>query len=373
MQTRLQLLHSWTSQLQQRLPAVRLTRVRVLALVSLGLIWAESTALVRMAASLPLGVQDLSTERRLRRWLTTAHLDVAQCWDPVAQALVARQGQREVLLVLDPTTQTRVATIVVLGLVVHKRVLPLAWKVMPQQTAWEESQQAVIAKLCRRVAAVLPLGTTVTLVADSGLTSVALLDLCTALGWHAVLRLSVDAQQGVHMRLADGTICPAWHLVRGKRQRWFGTVDTYKAHGWRRVELSIVWPRRFAQPWVLLSDRPAGPARVREYRRRMRIEAFFEDCKGRGWDIERSKLTDRTRLDRLLLGVALASWWLALLGLRVMRRGYRRWFDRPERRDLSVARLGRRWLGYLLERDHLPPLPFRWCASLHRWTCRWAF
>jgi hypothetical protein len=373
MQTRLQLLHSWTSQLQQLLPTTRLTQVRVLALFSLGLLWAESTTLLRIAARLPLAVQDLSTEKRLRRWLANAHLDVAPCWDPLAQALVARQGQRDLLLVLDPTTQTQVATVVMLGLVVQRRALPLAWRVLPNQTAWDTTQQAVIAGLCQRVAAVLPLGTTVTLVADSGLASVDLLDLCGDLGWHYVLRLSVDAQQGVHVRLADGTVCPAWSLVRGRRQRWFGHVQTFKAHGWRPVDVSIVWPARYDQPWVLISDRPAGAARVREYRRRMRIEAFFEDCKARGWELERSKLTDRARLDRLLLVVALASWWQHLLGAQVIKRGVRRWFDRPGRRDLSLARLGRRWMGYLLDRDHLPPLPFRYCAAGHHWTCRWAF
>jgi hypothetical protein len=373
MQTRLQLLHSWTTQLQQLLPSTRLPRVRVLALFSLGLLWAESTSLVRIAASLPLGVQDHSTERRLRRWLANVHLDVAQCWDPLARALVARQDQREVLLVLDPTTQTSVATIFTLGLVVHRRALPLAWRVLPNQSAWGTSQQAVIAALCRRVAVVLPWGTTVTLVADSGLTSVDLVDLCRELGWHYVLRLSVDAQQGVHVRLADGTVCPAWRLVRGRGRRWFGTVQTFQAHGWRQMELSSVWPARHEQPWVLISDRPAGPARVREYRRRMRIEAFFEDCKSRGWDLERSKLTERARLDRLLLVVALASWWQHLLGAQVIKCGWRRWFDRTDRRDLSLARLGRRWMGYLLDRDHLPPLLFRSCPACRQWTCRWAF
>jgi hypothetical protein len=371
MQTRLQLLHSWTRQLQQLLPTLRVTRVRVLALFSLGLLWAETCAVGRVAASLPVAVRDLSSERRLRRWLANEQVDVWPCWEPLAHALVAQHGQRAVLLGLDPTTQTNRATIMVVGMCVHRRILPLAWTVLPNQTAWAQPQHVYITQLCQRVADLLPVGTRVTLVADSGLASVELVDLCRQLGWDYVLRLSVDAKQGMHVRLADGDVVPAWSLVRGKRQRWFGTVDAFKAHGWRTLELSIVWPRRHAQPWVLISSRPAGPARVREYRRRMRIEAFFEDCKTRGWHLERSHLADHARLDRLLLVLVLAVWWLALLGQQVIKDGLRAQFDRHDRRELSVVRLGRRWVGWLLDREQLPPLPF--VHRPHGWTCRWSF
>ena len=80
MQTRLQLLHSWTDQLQSLLPQVRVTRVRGLALLSLGLLWAGRVPLSRIAAALPLPVQDLSTERRLRRWLANAQIPVVATW-----------------------------------------------------------------------------------------------------------------------------------------------------------------------------------------------------------------------------------------------------------------------------------------------------
>jgi hypothetical protein len=370
MQTRLQLLHSWTRQLQQLLPTLRVTRVRVLALWSLGLLWAETCAVGRVAASLPLVVRDQSTERRLRRWLANEQVEVWPCWEPLARAFVAQHGQREVLLGLDPTSQTTRATIMVVGILVHRRILPLAWTVLPNQTAWAHPQHVYIAHLCQRVTSLLPFGSQVTLVADSGLASVELVDLCGTLGWDYVLRLSVDAKQGMHVRLANGAVAPAWSLVRGKRQRWFGTVDAFKAHGWRTVELSIVWPRRHAQPSVLISSRLAGPARVREYRCRMRIEAFFEDCKTRGWQLERSHLASHARLDRLLLVLVLAVWWLAVLGQQVIKAGLRAQFDRHDRRELSVVRLGRRWVGWLLDRAHPPPLPFVQRAGI--WTGRWS-
>ncbi|CAN5341230.1 hypothetical protein BH23CHL1_BH23CHL1_19870 [soil metagenome] len=157
------------------------------------------------------------------------------------------------------------------------------------------------------MAAALPAETTVTVVVDRGLASVELIDLCQRLGWHYVMRLSVDPRQGVHVRLADGTVTPAWAVVPGAAQHWNGAVAVFKHHGWRAAQLTIIWPRRYAQPWLLLSDRPAGRAQVHEYRRRVQVEALYEDYKARGWDLEASKLRTVNRLNRLPCGGAICS------------------------------------------------------------------
>lgn len=371
MQTRLQLLHTWTSQLQTLLPAVRVTRVRVLALFSLALCWTTSTALIRLADNLPMPATDLSTERRLRRWLANPGVAVQTFWTPLLRAWLSRCHGQELTLVFDPTNQTDRAVVAVLGLVVHRRALPLAWMVLPGNSPWPLRMEQVLGHLCQQVADVLPAECGVTLVADRGIPAVALFDCCRTHGWHAVVRLSADAKQSARVRLSDGRYCLVWELVTGPGQRWCGTVEIFRSEGWRTLELTIIWPRRYEQPWILLSDRPAGQARVVEYRRRTRIEATFQDCKRRGWNLEASKLEALDRLDRLLLVVFLALWWLTLLGLQVIRRGLRSRYDRPDRRDLSVVRLGRRWLADDRCQHRTPLLPFRFRTP--DWSCRWTF
>lgn len=371
MQTRHQLLHSWTFQLQSLVPELRVTRVRVLALLSLGLIWAAEIQLGRIAAHIPLAVQDLSTERRFRRWLANRRMPVVPTWQPLLGAFLARYRQQELLLVFDPTPYRDDATVLMLGLVVHKRVLPVAWHVVPGQSRWAHGTWPYLARLCRRVAAVLPADTQVTLLLDRGLASAEAIDLCDDLGWDYVMRLNVGTRHGAHVRLQDGRVVSAWTLVAGRGQRWHGPVDVFQRAGWRTGQVTIHWPRRYDHPWVLLSSQPAGLPRVREYRRRTQVEAFYADCKSRGWNLEASKIHDRNRLNRLLLAVVLASWWCHLLGQQVIRRGVRRRFDRTDRRDLSVVRLGRLWMERLLAEGGLPPLPFRLHAG--QWVCRWCF
>lgn len=369
MQPHRQLLQHWDHQLRALLPAVRVTQLRPLALLSLGLLWSGRIALPAVAAALPLGVQDLSSIRRLRRWLANPRVAVGQLWPPLLQPLLASRAGQDLLLVLDPTPLKDRCYLVVLGLIVHKRILPVAWHPLPMAQPWPFHQATVLRHLTRALTRVLPSGGTVTLLADRGVTGAALIDRCQALGWHFVLRVTASAQTSPTVRLAAGTRCPLWSLVTGPGQRWRGEVAIYQSAGWRTVQLTIHWARGAQAPWVLLSDRAPGLARVREYRRRVHCEATYEDAKSRGWHLEQTKLTDRARLNRLLLALFLALWWAELLGLRVVRRGLRRQFDRPDRRDLSLVRLGRRWLAFLLAHDRLPPLLFRHTAS--GWGAAW--
>ena len=112
---------------------------------------------------------------------------------------------------------------------------------------------------------------------------------------------------------------------------------------------------------------PAG--RGRADCRRARAEATFQDGKGRGWEPEASKVTDRDRLHRLLLGLFVALWWAHALGQQVVRRGLRRRFDRADRRDLSLVRRGRRWLAALLATDRQPPLLLRRTSAAWKVAC----
>lgn len=368
MQARLRLLHDWGRQVRALLPAARATRAATLALFAVGVLWAGNVALLKVAAALPLAAADPSTERRLRRWPANPAVTAEALWRPLLPGLLAGAGS-EVLLVFDPTPFRDRLTVLCLGIVQHKRVLPLAWRAVPRQAPWPAPLGELLAPMFAEVAAALPAGCAVTLAADRGLVGPELVDRCRAAGWHVLLRLRAGAGEAAKVRLADGRERRLADLPTAPGQRWHGPAAILKQVGWRAGWLTVHWARGAAEPWVLCSDRPGGPDRVREYRRRARAEATDQDLKGRGFALHRSKLADPARLDRLLLVLHLALWWAHQLGLRAIRRGDRRRFDRAGRRDLGVVRLGRRALQAALDADHLPPLPFRRLAR--GWSFAW--
>ena len=57
------------------------------------------------------------------------------------------------------------------------------------------------------------------------------------------------------------------------------------------------------------------------------------------------------RLARLLVPVCVAYLWLVGLGAWIIKRGWRRQIDRPDRRDLSLFQLGLEWLEHCLAQN----------------------
>ena len=108
-----------------------------------------------------------SIERRLARFIANERIVVPLIWKLfLAQVLAPFRGQH-LYFVLDNTPFRDELTIVYLGLLVHSRVLPVAWAVMPAQTKWDEGQWSIVGRLLDQVGVHLP-DTCCTLLADRG-------------------------------------------------------------------------------------------------------------------------------------------------------------------------------------------------------------
>lgn len=245
---------------------------------------------------------------------------------------------------------------------------------MPAQIKWDEGQWQIVGRLLDQVDVHLP-DTSCTLIADRGLTGMALVKLCQQHGWHYLLRL---CKEHTCRRYFNGKLEKSWkrlgQIVLKPGYRWFG-----KARVWQEETLetyvSLVWDKGCEEPWLLISDQGAGRRQVQEYAWRMRVEATFQDGKSRGFNIEASWIEDQTHLDRLLLALFLAIWWTSHLAASCIHHGQRQRFDRVDRRDKSIFRLGRLWLLDILRRARTAAalvhcLPFRKLPTGWRFALR---
>src|SRR5215211_4178981 len=101
-QTRLRLLHTWQAELARLLPDLRATQRRGFGLLVVGLLWAGTVNLSRIAAELPLGATIPSTERRVRRWVANAAIAPHALWRPVVPALLGPRAGPGPVFGLDP-------------------------------------------------------------------------------------------------------------------------------------------------------------------------------------------------------------------------------------------------------------------------------
>src|SRR5439155_23228161 len=97
------------------------------------------------------------------------------------------RGQK-LWFVLDMTPFNEDATIVYIGLLVHSRLLPVAWCVMPGQDKWSEGQWQSVARLLDQIIPYLG-EVDCTLIADRGLVGSPLVQICRDRKWHYVLRV----------------------------------------------------------------------------------------------------------------------------------------------------------------------------------------
>jgi hypothetical protein len=233
------------------------------------------------------------------------------CFHPFARAHLRYGRQTELLLVLDPTTQEDKIVMVSVAVWFRGRALPLAWAIWPGNTPLEgDGFWKRIDHLLDEVAPLLPSQVSVTLLADRAFGCPAFIDLLVKRNWHYALR--VQGQTVCQDRM--GRQRPIQSLVpyRNRRAKLRGLV--FKKNGWRPASVVAFWGKRHDKPLCLVSDLKPGWSLLHLYRRRYPIEAHFRDCKSHGWRWEQGQVKDLQHIERLLTGMALATWITLLAG-----------------------------------------------------------
>jgi hypothetical protein len=321
----------------------RLTR---LALLVTGIIGAKSASPARIASALhKMGLRAAkveSYERQIRRIENDPELTASMCVHPVARARLRFGRPQELRLIVDPTTQEDHYVLVSVAVWYRGRALPLAWAVWEANTPLTGARfWARLAALFAVVAELLPVGVPVLCLADRAFGTPAFTDLVQAHGWDYLVRV----QDQTRCQTWTGTLQPVAQLVRyrGQRAKLRGWV--FKKQGWRMASVVVLWGKRHRKPLCLVSSRPPSWALLHTYRRRYAIEAAFRDYKSHGWQWEQGQVKALAHLERLLVGMALATWLTVAIGAQVAREllaqpptGRR--YTRPEAGKYSLFTLG---------------------------------
>ena len=182
----------WHEQVKEMLPGVHGHQKKTLALCVLGMILSQSAVLQRMAEEIALrGISEVkmrSHERRFARFVGNSRVQVSKIWKQFLGQVLAYWKGKPVQLVLDCTPLDDRAIIVYVGLLLHSRVLPLAWRIMPAQEKWDQGQWDLVGELLDEVSLHLE-PTDCPLIADRGLAGSPLVKLCRDRTFHYLLRV----------------------------------------------------------------------------------------------------------------------------------------------------------------------------------------
>jgi hypothetical protein len=363
----------WHQQVKEFFRGLHGHQSKILALFVLGAIKAESIVIPRVAEALlaESEAKAPSIERRLERFLSNPRIETEPVWDDFLAQILPYFTQQPMRLVIDLTAYEEHAQVIYLGLVLHSRVLPLVWKVMPGQDKWDQGLWDGIEHVFKRLAPHLG-ETECTILGDSAFGCFPMVKLCEKYGWHYLFRIC--AEHTCEHWSSQGRLLPTCRvsdLVSEPGKRFYGHVRLWQE---QQIEtnLSACWDQNEEEALLVISDLPACRKRITEYRLRWRVEATFQDLKSRGWDWEASHVRRLDRVDRMLFVLFLLVWWLAHLAASCIHNGRRDRYDRHDRRDKGIFRIGRLYLLDLERRaSHLCDL--KNCLLFHRSATRWLF
>jgi hypothetical protein len=370
------LLAQWTEQVKQIWSGMHQYQQECVALAILGIVLTGNAIMQRVAEILHERMSNpakvASYDRRFQRLIDNEGINVTDWWERFLQHTLPYWDTRRATLVLDCTPYNKSFTIVFIGILVQKRLLPLAWEIMPQSEKWEEGQWSIVDRLFRQVSEYLH-SKHVTVLADRGLTALPLIRLCERYHWHYVLRMKNEEYVRRNFRTSYRDWQRGCDFLLKKGTSWYGKILLWKEHGFA-CTLSACWDPEFEEPWFLISDLPASSKNILLYAFRMRVEATFQDTKSRRWCIESSQIRDTRHLNRWLLIVFLSFWWTTHLGASCKHHGHAKEFDRTDRYDKSLLRLGHLWIRELIKRanqamrqqSRVEPARMTNCLPFHR-------
>lgn len=349
----LQLHHKVVEQLKElRLPLSE-PQQKNLALWCQTLAVSPNCHLATLALGLPLSGQRENLIQRLRRDLKKEALQSERCYQPLVRHLFAHWQGREVSLVMDRTDLERRWSILTVGVAYRKRLLPLAWQILPFGGTSAEKQ----IKLLERIQPHLPPRDQVRVhfYGDSEFRAVPLQRVCQKYHWHWQVGLKSDLyfcnQNGLWQPLQ------ALALYPGQR-RYLNQVYLTLKHHFGPLNLIADWNPNQDSPRYWALDLPAEVQAWRRGRKRFWIEPTFRDWKSYGFDLERSRIDDPHRLQVLLLGIAWTTVWMLHLGDWLTRHGHAKLLAPPHRNDYSLFRLGRDYIQRALTMGWSIPVGF---------------
>lgn len=338
---------AWNIWLEQHLPRVRITCLRAAAVVAMGLYKSRSVHLSEIAAQVPGDAKLLSQERRVRRFLDNKGCCPRVWYEPIARWWLAWliNTQGEVVLIIDGSKVTAHHQLLMVAVALPKgRSLPIAWTWI--STKRGHSSGSIQLALFDRVQRLLPPKARVTVVGDCEFGAVEVMQhFSTQWHWNYVLRQKSSNQVQVAL---DADWQNFDELVTQPNTMRFVPSALLTAKHAFRTALLAVWAKGEKDCWLLASSFNTADETMRYYRNRMSIEEMFGDFKRHGFDLEHSRLSSISRLDRLVLLVCLLYVWLIRTGLMLIIGERTSLVDRNDRRDLSLFKLGVRYIQRLL-------------------------
>jgi hypothetical protein len=299
--------------------------------------------LERLAATLPLPIQQNSRRRHLQRFLNLDALSVVLLWFPLIEEILKRHFKPETQLIIAlDRTQWKENNVLMVSAIYQKRALPIYWCLLEKEGCSNLAEQQ---KVLRPVILLLKKYKLV-VIGDREFHSIELASWLQEKNVSFVLRQKQSTtfrqKRQKFQSLSSIPIHPGIRL-------FYTDINFTQKTGKARFNLGVYWKRKYRgkqedEAWYLLTNFPNLKTAIKIYSQRFGIEAMFRDCKTGGYNLESSKASP-DRLVRLILLIALAMTAAWLQGQRTQLQRQQSYVCRSQEKGRTRKRHSNFWIG----------------------------
>ena len=315
-----------------------------LAYLITGIIGSRNVRLSQVASKVVYAGQETSLVERFRRFLQNDNIVVRTEFVPFLAAILAGLSQERLVLVIDSTKVGGGCICLMVSVVYKSRALPLCWVVFKGKKG--HSPEAVQLALLQTVQSLLPPEREVIILGDGEFDGTELIT------WF---------KQQPHW----GYVCRAANkcLIRSQNE-WLALTDLALTEGEETfltdilftqtgqvgpLNLLVVWHEAQKRHWFFVTNLADPKEAKKWYRKRFSLETLFSDVKGRGFNLDQTRIWQPERVSRLIFATAIAYIFMLFLGVELIVAGPLAKLCRTDRFYHSLFQLGLKYLNHLLK------------------------
>jgi hypothetical protein len=316
-----------------------------------GMVVSKHCHLPKIAGKVTAPIKQESIIAKFKRWLSNNNVNASIYFLPFLEKLLPTLINGSVKIIFDGSVVGRDSACLMASIVYKNRSIPIAW-VMGEGRKGHFCETFHI-KLLAIVKHILPDNIEVTVIGDGEFDGVEFLENIEEYGWSFAIRTAKNAKF-----IKDGfEISLPKRLKPGESKSWPGIDFTNECFG--PVTLTAWRPDGKNEIIFLVSNCRSSFEAIQNYKKRQKIETLFSDLKTNGFHLQKSHISDLSRLGNLIIAACIGYIWVVLLGQHAIYKGINKIFHRTDRCDLSLLQVGFRYIEYLLNNNlALPRIDF---------------
>lgn len=282
-----------------------------------------------------------SREKSFYRLLKNPTFTYDTFYLPFAKALLSSIQTKYIAIVFDGSVVGNGCIALVAGLVYRNRSLPICWLVIKGCKGHMEEKLHI--ELWQQLLTIVPADKKIIFLGDGEFDGSEFLNNISKNNHLFVARTAENRKM-----IAQDEVFTMHDLDVGAEEFIWAPEVKPIANTILSCNAVVWWNRDYKEPIYLFTNLQPIEEALYWYKKRFTIETFFSDQKSRGFHIHKSHISKPERLERLLIASAMAYLFIIYFGIYAKLHGFQKTIHRTERCDLSMFKLGQRFLDYLL-------------------------